>query len=308
MFAKQFTLNAKSGAALNVYHEPAKGTPRGIVTIDHGIAEHAARYANFAQTLSAKGYHVYAHDHRGHGATKVPGASLGTFAKTDGWQRVLDDTLEIRNHAKTAHPDLPLVLFGHSMGGLISLNSALRDPVGVAALAVWNANFSAGLLGRVGQMILMAERMMLGSDVPSMVLPKLTFQDWAKKESDGRTGYDWLSHDQAQVDAYLADPLCGWDASVGMWQDVFKLVFHGANDANFANLPKALPINLRGGGHDPATEFGKATMQLSERLSKMGFSNVTTAIGPDNRHECLNDTNRDEVVDKFVLWLEEILR
>lgn len=308
MFTKQFTINAKSGAALNVYHEPAETTPRGIVTINHGLAEHAARYENFAKTLSAKGYHVYAHDHRGHGATKVPSTSLGTFAKTEGWQRVLDDTLEIRNHAKATYKDLPLILFGHSMGGLIALNSALRDPNGMIGLAVWNANLSPGLLGRACQMILMAERMMLGSDVPSMMLPKLTFQDWAKKETDGRTAFDWLSRDKEQVDAYVTDPLCGWDASVGMWQDIFELVFYGANDANFNALSKRIAINLRGGAHDPATDFGKATTTLSKRLSTLGFSNVTTYIGAENRHECLNDTNRAEVIDRFVVWLDEILR
>jgi alpha-beta hydrolase superfamily lysophospholipase len=307
MFSRQFTFTAKSGAALNVYHEPASGAPRGVIAINHGLAEHAARYGRFAKVLSAKGYHVYAHDHRGHGFSKVQGASLGTFAKKDGWQRVLDDTLDIRQHAQEANAGLPLILFGHSMGGLIAMNSALRDPQGITALAVWNSNFSAGLLGRVGQLILAVERMLLGSDVPSVMLPKLTFQDWAKKETSGRTSFDWLSRDTVEVDAYVADPLCGWDASVGMWQDVFKLIFHGANDVNFTNLSKTLPINLRGGGHDPATEFSKATTALSNRLSQMGFSNVTTLIGPDNRHECLNDTNRDEVVSEFVVWLDHIL-
>jgi alpha-beta hydrolase superfamily lysophospholipase len=139
------------------------------------------------------------------------------------------------------------------------------------------------------------------------MLPKLTFQDWAKKETSGRTGSDWLSRDPAEVNKYVADPLCGWDASVGMWQDVFKLVFHGAYDANFANLPKSMPIHLRGGGHDPATDFAKATRQLSTRLGAMGFGNVTTVIGPDNRHECLNDINRDEVTSNFIGWLDRIL-
>jgi alpha-beta hydrolase superfamily lysophospholipase len=92
-----------------------------------------------------------------------------------------------------------------------------------------------------------------------------------------------------------------------MWQDIFKMVFHGANNANFKSLPKTLPINLRGGGHDPATDFAKATRSLSTRLSKMGFSNVTTEIGADNRHECLNDTNREEVVDRFIAWMDRNL-
>ena len=308
MFTSQFNLAAKSGASLNVFHEPATGPARGVITVNHGLAEHAARYARFAKVLSRAGYHVYAHDHRGHGATTAPGISLGSFAKQVGWQRVLDDTLDVRTHAKSQHPGLQLVLFGHSMGGLIAMNSALRDPEGIDALSVWNANFSAGLLGRLGQTILAIERMLLGSDVPSAILPKLTFQDWAKKETSGRTDFDWLSRDPAEVDKYIADPLCGWDASVGMWQDVFRLIFTGADDRNFSKLSKNLPIHLRGGGHDPATDFAKATKSLSARLAHMGFRQVTTDIGPDNRHECLNDTNRQEVMDGFVTWLNDKMR
>lgn len=307
MFAIQFSHAARSGASLNVFHEPTSGAARGIVVINHGLAEHAARYDRFAKALSAVGMHVYAHDHRGHGATTAPGVSLGSFAKQDGWQRVLDDTMDVREMAAQRHPGLPLVLFGHSMGGLIAMNSALRDPEGIAALAVWNANFSAGLLGRAGQAILAVERMLLGSDVPSAILPKLTFQDWAKKETSGRTAFDWLSRDPAEVDKYVADPLCGWDASVGMWQDVFKLIFAGADDRNFSKLPKSLPVHLRGGGHDPATDFAKATNQLSARMNAMGFSRVTTVIGPENRHECLNDLNRDAVTADFFSWLDKVL-
>ena len=306
-FSSFSEIASDSGATLRVYHEPAKAPARAIVTINHGLAEHAARYARFARFLSRRGFHVYAHDHRGHGHTKVGGVSLGQFAKHDGWQRVLDDTLHVRNHARQNHSGLPLVLFGHSMGGLVSMNSALRDPEDMSALACWNANFSAGALGRVAQVILGVEKMLLGSDVPSVMLPKLTFQDWAKKIPDARTPFDWLSRDPAEVDKYIADPLCGWDASISMWQDVFRLIFQGADNANFSNLSKSLPIHLRGGGKDPATEGGKATLALAARMAKMGFSNVTTLVEPETRHECLNDTNKQEVMDTFATWLDTTL-
>ena len=306
MFAQTSHVLSSSGANLCVYYEPAQGTPRGIIQINHGLAEHGARYARFAKFLSAKGFHVYAHDHRGHGNTKAPGVSLGSFAKGEGLSSVLDDTLFIRDTARANHPIFPLIVFGHSLGGVIAMNSLLRDPQNVTAGAIWNCNFSAGLLGRVGQGILAVERMLLGSDVPSIMLPKLTFQDWAKKETDGRTPFDWLSRDTAEVDLYVADPLCGWDASVGMWQDVFRMIFKGADNHNFAGLHKSIHLHLRGGGHDPATDFSKATKALSDRLGKMGFNNVSTVINPANRHECLNDINRDEVMSEFGAWLDRV--
>jgi alpha-beta hydrolase superfamily lysophospholipase len=300
------SLNSPTGAALRLYHEPASAAPRGIVQINHGLAEHAARYARFAKALAAAGYHVYAHDHRGHGFTKAPNAPIGRFAEKDGGEKVLDDVLAVRRHASAAHPGLPLIIFGHSMGGLIAMNSVLRDPEGLAGAAIWNCNFSAGALGQLAKLILAAERMFLGSDVPSMILPKLTFGDWAKKETDGRTAFDWLSRDHAEVDKYVADPLCGWNGSVSMWQDIFKLVFTGADDASFANVPKSLPFNLHGSAHDASTDFSKATAALHGRMKAMGFSDLTLDISPEDRHECLNDLNRDAVTADLTAWLNRI--
>ena len=305
-FASSSTLASPTGAALRLYHEPASAAPRGIVHINHGLAEHAARYARFAKALSAAGYHVFAHDHRGHGFTKAPDAPMGRFAEKDGGQKVLDDVLTVRRHASAAHPGLPLIIFGHSMGGLIAMNSVLRNPDGLAGAAVWNCNFSAGALGLLAKLILAGERMFLGSDVPSMVLPKLTFGDWAKKETDGRTAFDWLSRDQTEVDKYVADPLCGWNGSVSMWQDIFTFVFKGADDASFANVPKSLPFNLHGSAHDASTDFGKALLQLAGRMRKIGFTRVTLDLHSDDRHECLNDLNRDDVTTAFIAWLHRI--
>ena len=139
------------------------------------------------------------------------------------------------------------------------------------AAAIWNANFSAGLLGRVAQAILAYERFRLGSDMPSRMIPKLTFQAWAKQIPDRRTDFDWLSRDPAEVDKYVADPLCGWDASVSMWSDVFRFVFFGADDRNFESVRKDLPFNLVGGEKDPATDGGKAVRALAERMARMAI-------------------------------------
>ena len=144
------------------------------------------------------------------------------------------------------------------MGGLIALNAAVTYPGTFDALAVWNSNFNPGLAGRAAQAILLAERALKGSDVPSALLPKLTFGTWGKSIADRRTDFDWLSRDPAQVDKYIADPLCGFDASVSLWLDVFELTFRALQASHLANLPKQLPIHLVGGGRDPATDNGKA--------------------------------------------------
>lgn len=295
-------LQIPTGAAIAMRHLPAKGQPRAIIQINHGLAEHSLRYGRFAEFLSARGFHVYAHDHRGHGFTKVPGVPAGRFAEKDGMHTVLGDVDAVIDVVRSRHSGLPFVIFGHSMGGLIALNYILQHADKVDAAAIWNANFSAGPPGRLAQAILLTERMFLGSDVPSMLLPKLTFQDWNRSIKNPRTAFDWLSRDPDEVDAYIADPLCGWDASVSMWRDTFDFVFTGADDRLLGKVRRDLPFNLVGGAQDPATAKGKAVKELEQRMHKLGFTDVTTKIYEDTRHEGLNEINREVLMQDFADW------
>jgi alpha-beta hydrolase superfamily lysophospholipase len=307
-FDRQTTLASPTGAALNLYVRRAAGAARAVVQINHGLAEHAARYGRFADFLSQRGFHVYAHDHRGHGGTKAPDAPIGRFAETAGGDKVIADVLAIHDLIASENPGLPVILFGHSMGGLIALNFLLRHSARVHAAAVWNANFTAGIAGRAALAILAWERFRLGSDVPSRLLPKLTFRAWGKAVPGHKTPFDWLTRDPAEVEKYIADPLCGWDASVSMWRDVFGFIFAGANDTNLAAMRRDLPVLLVGGEKDPATDGGKAVTHLAGRMRRMGFSNLVSRIYPETRHESLNELNRDVIMADFADWAEAALK
>ena len=305
-FEKQTSLASPTGATLNLYLSAAKETSRGVIQINHGLAEHAARYGRFAEAMSARGFHVYAHDHRGHGATRAPDAPAGIFGK-DGVNQVIADVAAVHDRIARDHPDLPVIVFGHSMGGLIALNFVLRHPGRAAAAAIWNVNLTAGLVGRVALALLAWERLRLGSDVPSRALPALTFQAWARRIPDRRTEFDWLSRDPAEVDKYVADPLCGWNASVSMWTDVFRFIMAGADDRTFRDVPRGLPFNLVGGENDPASDGGRAVRKLGQRLVRMGFSDVTTRIYAETRHESLNELNRDAITEEFAAWARSVV-
>jgi alpha-beta hydrolase superfamily lysophospholipase len=291
-----------TGAMLNLLTRRAGGNARGVIQVNHGLAEHAGRYARFADAMSAHGFHIYAHDHRGHGHTEAPDAPRGMFGQKGGGALVLDDIDAVHELIAKEKPGLPVIVFGHSMGGIVALNYVLRHSARVQAAAIWNANFSAGMLGRTARVVLAFERFRLGSDVPSRVLPKLTFEEWARKVPDRRTDFDWLSRDRAEVDAYIADPLCGWNASVSLWRDLFGFVFYGADDANFSVVRKDLPFNLVGGAADPSTDCGKAVSDLASRMRRMGFSRVHSTIYPQTRHESLNELNRDLIAEDFAAW------
>lgn len=306
-FDDQRICNSPTGAALNLYVRHATGPARAVVQVNHGLAEHAARYARFADFLAARGFCIYAHDHRGHGRTRAPDAPPGRFASDNGVEKVLADVGAVHDLIAAENPGMPVILFGHSMGGLIGLNFLLRHSGRVRAAAIWNANFSAGLAGRAALALLAWERFRLGSDVPSRLLPKLTFRAWGRAVPGHRTPFDWLSRDAAEVEKYSADPLCGWDASVSMWRDVFGFIFAGADDRNFSAMRRDLPLLLVGGEQDPATDGGKAVTHLAARMRRMGFSNLFSRIYADTRHESLNELNRDAVMADFAAWLDGVL-
>ncbi|KAB2699551.1 alpha/beta hydrolase [Ochrobactrum sp. Kaboul] len=281
--------------------------PRAVIQICHGLAEHSARYGRFAKALAEAGYHVYAHDHRGHGMNIGAHAPRGMFSQKQGHDVAINDVLALNRHIHQQHSGLPVVLFGHSMGGLIALNYVLDHADTVDAAAIWNANFDGGLEAKAAAALLYIERMLKGSDVPSSLLPKLTFRAWGRAIPGHRTPFDWLSRDPAEVEAYVADPLCGFDATVSLWLDLVHMTARGADDRNFSKIPRSLPFHLVGGSEDPATAKGAAISRLAARMQRMGFTRVTCLILAETRHESLNDINRNEVTQKFLDWLAETL-
>lgn len=309
MFEDRFTIDSPNGARLNAYRRKAAGTPRGLFLVQHGLAEHAGRYGGFAQDLSASGFTVLAHDHRGHGATLAPGAPPGRFARRDGAEAVIEDCRAVHDFATAKHPGLPVIVFGHSMGGLIAMNYAERFGADLAGLCVWNANFNAGLEERLGRLALKAEKALKGADVPSRLLARATFEAWGKTIAPRRTPFDWLSHDARAVDAYIADPLCGFSPSVSMMEDVLRLVFEGGRRERLRALPKSLPVHLLGGRGDPATDHAGAVEAFAMRLKAAGLAFVRCQIVEGARHETLNEMPeyRDQAMHSLMHWLNDII-
>ena len=296
-------METPDGADLLVHWSDVE-RPRAVLAIQHGMAEHSGRYARFQRALADAGYASVAHDHRGHGGTTAPGAGVGHFGPA-GWEGVVADAAAVMDATAARHPGAPVVAFGHSMGGIVALGLALDWAERLAGLAVWNIAFRGGVEAAAFRALLLAERFRKGSDVPSALTRKLTFDAWNKRFAPNRTEFDWLSRDRAEVDAYAADPRCGHGVTVGMWLDVLDGIARGADDRALARLPDDLPVHLLGGADDPATDGGKATRRLAERMRRAGTTDVTCEVLPGTRHEALNEVNRDTTTRAFVRWLDD---
>lgn len=298
------TLKTSTGAVLRLYVAPASGRPLGVVQINHGLCEHAGRYGPFACFLAERGFHVYAHDHRGHGATAASGAPKGAFGPRPAARNVLADALDVHRHISESHPGLPIILFGQSMGAMIVLALLARHSLPVAGIAAWNMPFPSRLTARAAQAALAWERFRLGSDVPSRLMPLFTFRTWVNAVPKARTPFDWLSRDSESIETFMDDPSCGFEPTGGLWEALFDFSLAITAPGAFVALRKDLPIQLVGGAADPVTGNGRSVRRLESHLRGKGFLNLEPRIYEENRHESLNELNRNLIMKDFAAWAE----
>lgn len=304
---RPFILDSPTGAALSVRHWRPVGPVRAVLLVQHGLAEHSARYARLGRELADAGIATFAHDHRGHGSTTAIDAPLRRFAGRGGAAKIIRDAHAVRVRAEAEHADAPIFMLGHSLGGTIALNYARRFAEGLSGLLVWNAGTETGWQARFGALAVKAEKALKGSDVASDMFRRATFDAWARSIMPRRTTADWLSHDPAAVDTYLADPLCGWTPTVSMVEDILVLLRDTATHKALADLPHRLPIQCLGGSEDPATNNGASVRALAQRLTEAGARSVETQIMKGARHETLQEAEpmRSEAIDMLVRFIEK---
>lgn len=277
------------GLPISTYRwSPRSGTPLGVVQVAHGLAEHGRRYARLAEALTAAGLVVSANDHRGHGASVSDEVPLGSFGAA-GAAGFVGDVVRHGQLLREEHPGLPLFLLGHSLGSMAA-QSALLDAGGLYAGAVLSGSTAIdGLVDVVRS---------LPADADGLAAFNAPFEH--------RTGFEWLSRDEAEVDAYVADPLCGFATEDAVLGGVLATAPRTADPAALAGIRPDLPLLVVSGDQDPVGgPGGELVLRLVERYRAAGLRDVTLVLLPDARHEVFNETDRDEVTALVVTWLQE---
>lgn len=258
--------------------------PRAVVQIAHGMGEHAGRYDRLARVLMRNGYAVYANHHRGHGPQAENAATRGHLSD-GGFGRLLEDMAEVSRTVQQRHEGLPLVLLGHSMGSFAAQAYALRHSAWLQAL-VLSGSAATDLL---------AEGRRTGRRV----------QAQADSANDPpRTAYDWLSRDNAEVDKYIADPLCGFLLEPASMASMFATCAPTTVPGGFSSLRPTLPIYVVSGSCDPVNDHLEWFHPLVRRMRDAGLAQVTDMVYPGARHEVFNETNRDDITGAMLSWLE----
>lgn len=280
-------LSKVDATPLAVYAWPATGEPRGLVQISHGVAEHALRYDRLARALSAAGYEVRSHDHRGHGASISDEVALGGFGP-GGWSGLVADLVALGEQLHAERADLPLFLVGHSMGSF-ALQEVILDHSDLYAGVVLSGSTAldvlAGHLAETGE---------VSGDLSAF-----------NAGFEHRTGYEWLSRDEAEVDQYVADPLSGFPLEAETVPALFSAASRLADPDALAGIHPALPILVVSGDADPLAGGGQLVETLGRRYRAAGLSDVTVRLYPGARHEIFNEINRDEITGYVLDWLDQ---
>lgn len=300
---RRTTTAANDGLGLGTIIWDEVASPVGVVQIAHGLSEHCARYAGLAGRLTAAGYVVCAHDHRGHGHT-ADGHQLGHFANDNGWDLVVEDISTVGELVMSEYPGLPRFLIGHSMGSVLARSNAIGHCDDLAGLVLSGPAGDPGFAGRAGRLLARAEARIRGASAPSSMLEKLSFGRFNADFKPNRTAFDWLSRDDEQVDRYISDPLCGATPSAQLFADMLGGLIQACSDEGLGRIRKELPVLILAGGLDPVGERGRGAAQIRDQLVRLGLGDVSMKLYPGARHEIFNETNSDEIISDLVTWLD----
>ncbi len=303
---KTHTFTASDGEQICYYKwdKEENVSLRGAVQIAHGIGEHAARYDAIAQRLVEAGFVVYANDHRAHGKTAEIKRLYGHYDGDDYFEDAVDDMHSLRVLMQKENPASKFILFGHSMGSLLSRKYATMYGDDIDGLILsGTASFIKGL-GHFGLVATKLVTSVKGRVKGNEALRAMFFDEFNKKFKPNRTKLDWLSRDEEAVDLFEADPYRIENFSLGVFADIISNSRTINKEEAFKTVPNKIPILIFSGDKDPVGEMGKGVKKVVKKFKKHGNKELTFHLYKNGRHEMLNEINSQEVEKDIIDWLD----
>jgi len=280
--------------------------PKAVVQLSHGMAEHIDRYDDFARFLVMNGYVVCGNDHLGHGYSVNNEDDYGFFAEENGDKRLVDDMHILAKIMKKRYPSIPYFLFGHSMGSICARVYAMHfgnELDGVVFCGTLNIpSFSPVLIPLLDKLCL---KFGPRADVEKIVSFVQKAQVILTK--DERAAVSWLSTNSENWDAYEDDPLCGFPFKLGGYRDLVSLACEACQSDWAEYIPEGLPVMVISGALDPVSMNGRTALKASDQLALAGHD-VEPILYPGNKHEILNEKNKDVVYEDVLKFFENALK
>lgn len=308
MIKEEFFYDSRDGKSKlhAVRYTPDDGTDiRCVVQIVHGMAEYFERYKEFAKFLTDRGCVVTGEDHMGHGQSVGKEGKYGYFCDQDPATVLVRDVHRLKKATQALYPEVPYIIMGHSMGSFIARNYMFRYGTGIRAAIIMGTGMQPAALLAASKALGYIQKVLLGPKHVSGLMNQLAFGSYNKRIENPATPFAWLSRDDERVEKYMADPLCGFVFTVNGFLTLFELISRLGKKENLERVPGTLPVFMLSGDADPVGNYGKGVQDAYESLRNAGVQNITLKLYEGGRHELLNETNRDEVMNDIYQWIEE---
>lgn len=273
------------------------------IHIIHGMAEHIGRYEEFIEYLTACGFSVSGHDQRGHGRTAERNGVEGFFAEQQGFERVVQDAEEVISAVQEQVGDLPLILFGHSMGSFVARRFIQLHSDRVSRAVFSGTGGNPGVAGKLGILLAKANGRLNGKDEKSKAIGAIVFGPFIRSFKEEDSTFAWLSSDASAVAKYDADPMSGFISTNQFYADLFEGMLLINKKSELAKIRKDLPILLISGSQDPVGHNGKDLFASAADYLKAGVENVQVYLGEDGRHELLHEVKKEQYFRFLADWM-----
>ena len=302
---RDFTFDSSDGRTRihAVEWKPVQGEIKGVLQIFHGMLEFIERYEDFAEFLTEKGFVVTGNDHLGHGASVVTKEDYGYFEENNGNQALLEDVHHLKKLTEETYPDVPYYILGHSMGSFLLRQYLCIHGEELDGAIIMGTGDQPEPLLKLGKGLCRLIGKVHGWHYRSRLIDKMAFGGYNKHFKPARTRADWLTKDGTIVDRYLLDERCTFLFTVNGYYNLFTSIEEASRESNLEKMPKDLPVLFTSGKEDPVGSFGKGVEKVRKRFEAVGMTDVTWMIYENDRHEILNETDRDTVYTDLYAWL-----
>ncbi len=277
-----------------------EGEAKAVLQICHGMVEHIERYNEFAEFMAEHGIYVVGHDHLGHGKSVVSADKLGYFGEPDGNDYVIGDIHKLRLQSAAKYPDVPYFMLGHSMGSFLLRQYLGCYSEGLAGAIVMGTGEQPSMVLAAGKLVCKVIGAVKGWNYRSKFVNSLAVGSYEKK-----LGATWLSRNPENVEKYGADPLCGFIFTVNAYYHMFSGMAKMNQHEKEGKSLKNLPVFFVAGQEDPVGNYGNGVENVYQKYVAAGYQDVEMKLYAEDRHEILNEVDREVIFNDILAWLEK---
>lgn len=301
---EKYNFKNKENSTIVYYKWGSHEKPKAIIQLVHGMSEWVGRYDYFANKLVEEGYLVYGNDHYGHGESSENNEKLGYLTGENRFYTMVEDIKALNDIIKNENKDIPVILFGHSMGSFLSQRYLEEYGESIDGLILSGSNGKPKYFTKMGLLVCKLEMIFKGKGNRSKLMDKLSFGDFNSSIKNPNTNFDWLSRDSKEVEKYIEEDYCGFIYPTEFYYDLIKGIWDIHKEENLNKIKKLdIPIYIFAGDKDPVGYFGKGIINLYQTYKTIGVKDLNYKLFEDGRHEMLNEINKDDVINEVIIWL-----